>query len=125
MKSKEKGDVALGQAIAYYTKNKVEVLLPLGDKKPYDFVIDKDDHLFKVQVKYTSCKNEYGNFVSQLRVQGGNQSYHTSYSYKEGDFDIYVVYTAEGYLYEIPYDKIKNNKASVTLGEKYKSYKIR
>ena len=31
--SKEKGDIAVGQAIAYYSIQKYEICLPIGDKK--------------------------------------------------------------------------------------------
>lgn len=124
MNSKEKGDIAVGQAIAYYSKKQEEVSLPLGDKKHYDLIIDREGKLLKVQIKYTSFKSKYGIFMSQLRVKGGNQSYHTSYSYQEGDFDLYVVYTAAGNLYEIPYNVIKDFKNSICLGKKYEQYKI-
>jgi hypothetical protein len=40
MNSKQKGDIALAKAIAYYIEAGYEVLLPIGDKRPYDLVIE-------------------------------------------------------------------------------------
>ncbi len=124
MKSKEKGDIALGQAIAYYSKKGYEILLPIGDKKKYDFVIDIDGKLFKVQVKYTSFKEDSGNFAVPLKVMGGNRSSgNNSKKYKKGDFDILFAFTSEGSAYEISYDII-NGKGSIVLGKKYQDKKV-
>ena len=122
MNSKAKGDIGVGQAICYYTINGVEVLLPIGDKKPYDLVIDRDEQLLKVQVKYTSCKNKTGNFRADLRITGGNQSFKTAKHYEDKDFDLCFVYTSEGDCYEIPFEILFKN--SVTLCGKYDQYKI-
>ncbi len=124
MTSKEKGDQAVGQAIAHYTTQLEEVLLPLGDRKPYDFAIDRNGKLLKVQSKYTSNQTKYGIFQAQLRVSGGNQSFNTVKRYSEGDFDLLFAYTSSGDKYEIPYEVIKNNCNSICLGDKYKKYKI-
>ena len=122
MNTKTKGDIGVGQAIGYYTINSIEVLLPLGDKKPYDLVIDKDSKLQKVQVKYTSHKSKYNVFKCELRVKGGNKTGHTTYKYQEGDFDILFVCTSKGDLYEIPYEAL-GGKAKINLGKKYLQYK--
>lgn len=123
MKSKEKGDIALGKAIAYYTEKGIEVLLPIGDKKKYDFVIDNNGFK-KVQCKYTSHKSPYGIYRVPLRVMGGNQSYQYAASYKEGDFDLLFVVTADKRVFEIPYEAIKNNKNAVALGKNYKQFQL-
>ena len=121
MKSKEKGDLALGQAIAYYTKQGCEILLPIGDKKKYDFVIDRNGNLFKVQVKYSGFKDS-GGFAVPLKVMGGNRSSgNNCKKYKKGDFDIFFVYTSDGTTYEIPYDVLEG-KSSIIVGKKYQKY---
>lgn len=116
MNSKEKGDIVVGQAIAHYSKKNVQVLIPLGDKKPYDLVID-DGVLKKVQCKYAGTKGrKNGSFRASLRITGGNQSFHTAKPYKEGDFDILFVMSADGKTYEIPSVITNKLKNSITVG---------
>jgi hypothetical protein len=122
MNSKEKGDMAVGCAIGYYTRNNIQVLIPIGDKKPYDLVIEKEGELKKVQCKYTGNKSKYGSYEAPLRVCGGNQSRHTTKSYKEGDFDFLFVLTAEGQMYEIPSKITNERKATVSVGPQYIQY---
>lgn len=122
MKSKEKGDLAVAKAIAHYVEHDSEVLLPIGDKRPYDLVIETNGTLKKVQCKFTSSKTKYGRYQVPLRVMGGNQSYHTAKSYQEGDFDILFVLTGDGRLYEIPSSVTNGLKTYIVLGEKYKKY---
>jgi len=124
MNTKSKGDIGVGQAIAYYTLNDIEVLLPIGDKKPYDLVIDRDGKLSKVQVKYTSFKSKYGNFRADLRITGGNQSFTSSKKYVAGDFDFCFIYTSVGEAYEVPFDSLSEKKVSITLSSKYEKYKL-
>ena len=56
--NKEKGNTGLGIAIAYYTSNGYIVSIPLNDTQDYDLVVDKNDIIRKVQVKFTSCKTK-------------------------------------------------------------------
>jgi hypothetical protein len=124
MNTKDKGDLAKVRAMAYYVGKQFEVLLPLGDRKKYDFVVDDGTKLSKVQCKYTSCKTAYGKYEAQLRVMGGNRSFHTVKRYQKGDFDIYYVLTESGDEYEIPADVALLNKSTITLGSKYEKYKL-
>ena len=41
MLTKANGDLAVAYAIHYYTVNDYEVCLPIGDKRPYDLIIEK------------------------------------------------------------------------------------
>ena len=124
MKSKEKGDIAVAKAISYYMQTGYEVLLPIGDKRPYDLVFeDTQGILIKVQCKYTSHKSEYGIYQVPLRVMGGNRSYNTAKSYDKKDFDILFVYTSDRSMYAIPFKDI-TAKNSISLGELYLKYKI-
>jgi len=42
MNTKTKGDLAIGQAINYFISSNYEVCLPIGDKREYDFVVEKN-----------------------------------------------------------------------------------
>ena len=123
MNSKEKGDLAVGQAIGYYTLKNFEVLLPIGDKKAYDFVVDDGEKLSKVQSKYSSYMKENGSFAVELRSTGGNQSRHTWSQYQKGDFDVLFIYLSNGDKYEIPFCVIEG-KQSITVGKEYTEYKM-
>ena len=120
MNSKQKGDTALAQAINYYMSNGQEVSLPIGDKRPYDLIVEMNNTLKKVQCKYTSSKSAYGIYVVDLRITGGNQSFYTSKKYQTGDFDLLFVSTDTMVLYQIPFEAINKNK--INLGEKYAEY---
>lgn len=124
MNSKQKGDLAVAKAIAYYMESGNEVLLPIGDKRPYDLVIEIKNKLKKVQCKYTSSKTRHGRYQAPLRVMGGNQSFYKAKSYKKGDFDMLFVLTSDGDLYEIPSSITDNLKTCIVLGEKCKDYKV-
>ena len=88
MNTKQKGDIAVSQAIAYYVSCGYEILIPLGDRKPYDLVIDTGERLEKVQVKYTSTD------VAGLRTHGGNKSGNSIKRYDSESFDRLFVYQA-------------------------------
>ena len=125
MNSKEKGDLALAKAISYFIESGHEVLLPIGDKRPYDLVIENEDGtLQKVQSKYTSHKTKYGKYVVPLRVMGGNRSSgNNAKKYNKKDFDILFAYTAEGTKYIIPFSQIEAT-GTINLGKEMDIYKV-
>lgn len=100
-----------------------EVLLPIGDKQPYDLVVDKNGLLLKVQCKYTSHKEKSGNYSVSLRITGGNQSFNGAKKYQPGDFDLLFVYTQDGERYEFP-SELAVNRNSLTMCDKTKSHKL-
>ena len=81
MNTKDIGTLGEVKAIAHYIENGYEVSLPIGDRRPYDFIAEKSGECFRVQVKCTTV-NEV-----DLRVTGGNKSRNTSKKYRAGDFD--------------------------------------
>ena len=125
MNTKEKGDVAVGLAIAHFVSEGKEVLLPIGDKQKYDLVIEDNGKFFKIQCKYTSY-NAKGkrSYVAPLYVGGGNKSSNRHLHYKTGDFDLFFVATPDG-SYLIPWDVLKRLKKEVALSHKYSEYKLR
>jgi hypothetical protein len=50
-----KGDIAVAQAIATFTSLVADVSIPLTESAPYDLIVDFNNVLYRVQVKYTSC----------------------------------------------------------------------
>ena len=53
--NKEKGNSALGIAIAYFSTNGYIVSIPLNDTQDYDLIVDKNNKVEKIQVKSTGC----------------------------------------------------------------------
>ena len=80
MNTKDFGTLGEIKAMAYYAELGYEILVPMGDRRKYDFVIEKDGELIRVQVKCTTVKEV------DLRTTGGRKV-KTAKKYVEGDFD--------------------------------------
>ena len=125
MLTKQKGDVALGRAIAYFLANGFEVCLPIGDKRDYDLVIEKDGQLARVQVKYGGLYKGKTTCVVALRVMGGNQSFFTAKKCKANAFEYLFVHTAKSESYLLPWNEDIIGKSTVDIeAHKYKQHKI-
>ena len=120
--NKEKGNTGLGIAIAYYSANGYTVSIPLNDTQDYDFVVDKDNILKKIQVKATSCKTKYNKYQVALKSCGGTKG-GTYKTVVDTNMDEVFIVTDSLELFRIPIEVIKN-KATLNLCEKYEKYKI-
>ncbi len=121
--SKKKGDIGVAVAIAEFAKKGQTVLFPLSDSEPYDLAFDDGKKLNKVQVRTTESKQPNGNFKVNLRVFGGNQSYHTVQQFDKTKVDFLFILTEIGDKYLIPSSDI-NNVNSLTLCQKTERYKL-
>lgn len=120
MNSNIKGNVALGQAIAYFTKQEYIINLPLNDSQKYDLVIEKDGVFKTVQVKYTSEKSKNGkSYIGTLKTTSGT-SRQKIYSITDTKIDLLFCYCENGEKYLIPIDKITNSNAITLSKEKPK-----
>lgn len=120
--NKEKGITGLGIAIAYYSANGYTVSIPLNDTQDYDFIVDKDNILKKIQVKATSCKTKYNKYQVALKSCGGTKG-GTYKTVVDTNIDEVFIVTDSLELFRIPIEVIKN-KATLNLCEKYEKYKI-
>ena len=120
--NKEKGNTGLGIAIAYYTSNGYVVSIPLNDTQDYDLIVDKDNRIYKVQVKATSCKTKYGSYQVALKSCGGTKG-KTYKTVIETNIDELFIVTDTMNIFIIPIEVIKN-KSTINLCEKYEKYKI-
>jgi len=123
MNTKEKGDFAVSQSIGKFYSMGFEVAMPIGDRKPYDLIIDNGEELFKVQVKYAG-KSSRSKHVAYLRITGGNQSFNYAKKYKDDDFDYLYIYTADNRHYLIKWREIKVRNAINIDDKKYQKYLI-
>lgn len=125
MLPKQKGDTAIGKAINYFLSNGYEVCLPIGDKRDYDLVVEKDGVLTRVQVKYGGLYNGLTKCVVALRVMGGNQSFYYTKKYAANAFELLFVYTAKSEIFLLPWDATIIGKSSLSIeAPKYSSFKI-
>ena len=113
MNSNLKGNIALGQAIAYFTQEGYVVNIPLNDSQWYDLVIEKDNNFYSVQVKYTSQQNSSGNYTCRLITTSGT-SREVLYTIKDKPLDLLFCTCANGDNYLIPVEEICN-QTQITL----------
>ncbi|MCB0559991.1 MAG: hypothetical protein KDD09_13655 [Phaeodactylibacter sp.] len=67
MDTKLKGDIAEQALVLKALKREWGVLAPVGDRLPYDLVLDVDGALIKVQVKSAWWDVKKGNYVVDNR----------------------------------------------------------
>jgi len=120
--NKQKGNCGLGIAIGYFSTNGYTVSIPLNDTQDYDLLVDKDNQIRSVQVKYTSCKTKYGNYQVALKSCGGTKG-KTYKTIINTNVDYLFVATDQLDKYLIPKSEI-NNKSTLNLCDKYKKYRI-
>lgn len=125
MLSKEKGDLAVSNAIHYYMTNGYEVCLPIGDKRPYDLIVEVAGILKRVQVKYAGLYSGINQHKVALRITGGNQSFKSAKKYSETDFDELFVYAASGRMFAIPWKNITARNELNIEHAKYAIYEIK
>jgi len=92
MNTKIKGDIA-EQAVALQAlKRGWGVLMPIGDRLPYDLVFDVEGVLVKIQVKYAWFDQKRGNYVIDVRRTKTNRRQMVRANYSLGDFDFAVIF---------------------------------
>jgi hypothetical protein len=85
--TQKKGDIAKAKAISTFTEKRYDVAVLLTESAPYDLIVDTDEGLKRVQVKYSKGK------VVDLRRIHSNSSGYVVKKYKgHKDFDWLYVY---------------------------------
>ncbi|KKQ24657.1 MAG: hypothetical protein US40_C0014G0017 [Candidatus Roizmanbacteria bacterium GW2011_GWC2_37_13] len=123
MNSKQKGSIAVAQCIAKLYKLGYEVLLPVGDRNPYDLVFDNGKRLYKVQVKFAG-KSSRGDYKAGLRIAGGNRSFNYVKKYKKNDFDFLFIFTEDNRSYLIKWNEITIRNEITIDDKKYQKYLV-
>ena len=103
MNTKDVGDISEAMVLAELVKRGKHVLLPFGDNRRYDFVVDMEDGTFcRVQVKTGRVVN------GCVRISTSNYStkHQTHQSYR-GSADIIAAYCKQtGKVYWLPVDEV-------------------
>ena len=113
MNSNLKGNIALGQAIAYFTQQGYVISIPLNDSQWYDLIVEKNNIFYSVQVKYTSQQNPSGSYICSLETTSGT-SREVLYTIKDKPLDLLFCTCANGDNYLIPVKEI-SNQTQITL----------
>ena len=87
LNSKQKGNLTELQCLSAFVEQGCEVSIPYGDSSKYDFITDIDGHLFKIQVKTASLKDESAiKFSCRSTHANCNGVKNERYSSKDVDF---------------------------------------
>jgi hypothetical protein len=118
MDTKLKGDIAEQAAILQALKRGWGVLRPVGDRLPYDLVLDLDGALIKVQVKSAWLDARSGNYMMDTRRTKTNRRVMLRDTYKACDFDFALVHLADlDLFYVIPVGVFLMFRSGISLVE--------
>lgn len=109
--TQKKGDIAVAQAIARFTKMGYDVSLPVTESASYDLIVDVGKKLNKVQVRYTSVKE-----VPLRRIHSNSAGYVIKKT-KPHAYDWLYIFKNTGEEYLIK--KCLVNRTTITPGKEY------
>jgi len=131
--SKSYGNFSVSLCITYFLAEDYIVLLPSGDIGKYDLVIEKNGLFQKIQCKWVSFVTKKQGYPQvSLMVSGavkknnGGVAKHTSYKYRQKDFDFLWVTTLES-CYLIPSSEIfrfRKELVSITLSPRWDKFRV-
>ena len=114
--TKLKGDIAEQAVIFHSLKRGYGVLQPIGDRMPYDLVLDVGSNLVKVQVKSAWRDTKGASYVVDARRTKTNRREMIRDYYGEGDFDFLIAYIEDFELfYIIPFEAYDSYASSIHL----------
>ena len=93
--TQRKGDIAVAQAIASFTKLGHDVSIPITESAAYDVVVDNKNKMYRVQVRFSSSKD-----VELRRIHSNSQGYVIKKT-KKNAYDWLYVLMSEGDEYLI------------------------
>ena len=68
--TQRKGDIAVAQAIATFTKMGYDISLPITESAAYDIIVDTGENIYRVQVRFSSTPA-----VELRRIHSNSQGY--------------------------------------------------
>ena len=81
--SKQKGNLTELQCITYLYQLGYKCSIPYGENSRYDFIVDIDGILIRVQVKTSSKKDEEGNQIEIPGFRAAYNAYNTAKNTKK------------------------------------------
>ncbi len=101
MNTKLKGDIAEQAVILEALKKGWDVSVPIGDRLPYDLVLDVEGTLLKIQVKSAWFDSIKQNYVVDNRRTKTNRRKMVREEYDDSDFDLAILYIEDLNVYYI------------------------
>ncbi len=121
MNTKLKGDIAEQAVVLYALKQDWGVLQPVGDRLPYDLVLDVNGCLLKVQVKSAWFDSNKENYVVDNRRTKTNRREMVRSNYKSSDFDFAIIFIEElNVFYVMPCEVFLSYGSEIHLVESNK-----
>ena len=121
----DQGNIGLSKSIYELQLLGYRISIPLTENQKYDLIGEKENKLYKIQVKTTKRKTSYGVYTVNLRTLGGNQSFHKITKREKGDYDLLYVLTSNNESYLIPEEAIGNITSNTNLGKDKEKYKLK
>ncbi len=119
MDTKLKGDIAEQAVILYALKQGWGVLRPIGDRLPYDLVLDINGKFIRIQVKWFDESRQ--NYVVDNRRTKTNRRVMLREKYQKDDFNFAVIYIEEtNVFYVIPIEVFISYSSEIHLVESEK-----
>lgn len=116
------GNIGLGAAIAWFTKNRYQVSVPLTDTQFYDLVTEREGIFRSVQVKTVRTRSKAGTFKVELRGKHGTR---VVKQFDASNVDLLFVLTGEGQQYLIPRSEIRTVRSVDVGGKKYAEWMVK
>jgi hypothetical protein len=110
--TQKKGDIAVAQAVATFTKMGFEVALPLTESAAYDLLVDSGTEISRVQVRFTSTKE-----VDLRRIHSNSKGYVIKKT-KQNAYDWLYILKSDGTEFLIK--KCLDSRRSVRPKEEFK-----
>ena len=103
LNTKKKGNLTELQCLAKFAEYGLTVSIPYGDCARYDFILEINNKLYKVQCK-TSSEEEIGVYKFSCRSCKTNASGNTRKSYTEDEVDFFCTMVKDK-CYLIPFNE--------------------
>ena|ERR1035437_304754 len=118
MDTKMKGDIAEMEVQLKALKLGWDVLIPVGDRLPYDLVIILNGKFVKIQVKSAWLSKENGVYLVDVRRTKTNRRVMKREKYTNKDFDFAVIFISDlNVFYVMPVDVFNSYAGTITLHE--------
>lgn len=113
MNTAQVGDIAEQTVALFALKQGWGVLKPIGNRLPYDLVLDIFGKLVRIQVK-SAWKKSNGSYVAETRRCKTNRKKYLIERYSELDFDFFVA-VVEDDFFIIPINVFLEYKAAISF----------
>ncbi len=118
MDTKLKGDIAEMEVQLKALKLGWDVLLPVGDRLPYDLVFVVNGSFIKIQVKSAWFSEKDGVYIVDVRKTKTNRRVMKREKYSDTDFDFGIIFISDlNVFYVLPVNEFNSYAGAITLHE--------